>query len=74
MVVSRGIGGNGLCGAPPHQSIHKETVDNNSGKGDLMACIFTVHDGGENVRQKPYGALVGSRRGKKSGEINEDEM
>ena len=62
--VSNGIGGDGLCGDPPHWIIHKEAADNHSVEGGLPACICTVRRGKDNSGVEPYGAPVGSRRSK----------
>ena len=59
-----GRGGYGSCGAPPHQSIHKEAAEYHIGEGGLLACIFIVNGGGEDAGDKADGVLVGSRRGK----------
>ena len=74
VVLSSGRRGNGLRWDPPHQSIHKEARDNHIGEGVLPACIFTVRRGVENDGDKPYGVVVGSRRGKRAGGINEEEV
>ena len=47
---------------------------NNSREGVLPACICTVNGSGDNARDEPDGALVGSRQGKRSGGINEEEV
>ena len=44
--VSSGRGGDGICRAPPHRSIHKEVADNNSGEGGLLDCLCIVKVGG----------------------------
>ena len=62
--ASSGRGGNGLCRAPTHWSIHKEVADNHNGEGVLPACICIVHRGGDNDGDKLDCALLGSRRGK----------
>ena len=72
--VSRSRGGNELRGATPHWSINKEDADNHIGEGDLPACICVLHGGGENDGDDPDGALVRSRRGKRAGGINEEEV
>ena len=74
MVLSIGRGVDGLSRAPPHQSIHKEAAEKHSGEGGLPDCICTVHGGGENARDDLDGVLVGSRRGKRAGGINEEEV
>ena len=62
--ISRGRGGDGLCGAPPHRSIHKKAADSQSREGGLTACLCIVQRGREGAGDDPYGALVGSRQGK----------
>ena len=74
MEVSIGRGGDGLCGTPPHWSIHKESADTHSGEAGLPACICTLHGGVDNSRYEPEGVLEGPRRGKQSGEINKDKV
>ena len=43
VVISSSRGGNGLCGAPTHQSIHKMASDDHSGEGVIPACLCIVH-------------------------------
>ena len=62
--LSSGRGGDGLRGAPPHNSIHKEAAYNHIGEGGLPAFILNVHGGRENAGDYTDGALVGSRGGK----------
>ena len=64
MGVSICRGGDGIRGAPPHLSIHKEAAYNHSGYGSLSVCICIVHGGEEDAGDNPDGALVVSRRGK----------
>ena len=72
MLVCINRGGNGISGAPPHQSIHKERADNHIVDGGLPDCIVSVHGGGDNSRDETDDALVGSRRGKQAGGINKE--
>ena len=60
--VSRGRGGNGIRGDPPHRSIHQEVADDHIVEGGISACIFIVHGVGEDSRDDPDGVMVGSRR------------
>ena len=62
--VSNGREGDGICGDPPYQIIHQETTDDHSGEGGMPANLYNVHRGGEDARDKPDGALVGSTRDK----------
>ena len=55
--LSRGTGGDGLCGAPPHKSINKEAADNHIREGGLITCICIVHGGGEDYGDELDGAL-----------------
>ena len=64
VVVSSSRGGNGLHGAPPHRSIHKEAAENHIGEVGLSACLCTVHGRRDNVGDKLDDDLVGSRHGK----------
>ena len=72
--VSSGRGGDGIRGDPPHRSIRKEAAGNHIGEVGMPEGICTVHIGGENAWNEPDGALLGSRRGKQSGGINEEEV
>ena len=38
VVVSSDRGGDGIRGAPPHRSIHKDTAYNHSGEGGMLSC------------------------------------
>ena len=61
--VSSSRGGDGLRWDPPHRSIHQKTEVDHSGDGGMPEDLYTVHGGGDDDRDKPDGALVGSRRG-----------
>ena len=61
--VPSGKVGDGLCGAPPNHSIHKEAADDHSVEGGLPSYIFIVHGGREDAGDDLDGAMVGSRRG-----------
>ena len=74
MGVSIGRGSDVLRGDPLHRIIHKEATVDHSGEGVLLDCICNVRGGGYNSGYNPDGALVGSRRGKQSGVINEEEV
>ena len=47
---------------PPHRGVHQEAVDDHSGEGGLQLRMCTVHGGGEDYRDDPVGAMVGSIR------------
>ena len=38
--ISSGRGGNGLCGAPTNQIIHKEAVDGHGKEGGQLDCLL----------------------------------
>ena len=59
--ASSGRGGYGSRGDPPHRCVHQYAADKNSIEGGLPTCLCTVYGGGEDVGDKPGGALVGPR-------------
>ena len=62
--VPLGIGGNGYCGAPPHQVVHQDASYDHNGEGGLSPRLCTVYIGRENAGGYPVGAMVVSRHGK----------
>ena len=72
--VPIGRRGNRIRGAPPHQGVHKEEVDEHSGEGGLLLHICTVHGGGADAGDKTVGAMVASRHGKRTGGIYEEDV
>ena len=67
-------GGDGLRRDPPQRSIHKEVAYDHRGEVGLPACLCILHVGREDTGDDPDGALVGSRRGKRAGGVNEEEV
>ena len=57
---SRGLGGNGQCGAPPHRAVHQEAEENHIREGGLPPRLCNMHGGGMDARDEPDGILVGS--------------
>ena len=64
LVVPIGNGGDGSRGAPPHRGIYQEATYDHIGEGGLLLRLCPVYRGGEDARDEPSDAMVGSRRGK----------
>ena len=71
MGVLIGRGGYGIHGDPPHQGVHQEAAYDHIREGVMPPYLCTVHGGGLDVGDEPVGAMVGSRRGKLTGGIDE---
>ena len=54
-------GGDGSCGAPPHQGVNQKASDNHRGEGGLPPRLCTVHGGGADAGDYPIGDMVRSR-------------
>ena len=74
MGVPSGILGDGRRGDPPHRNVHQEATYEYRREGGISTRICTVHGGGANSGDEPVGAMVGSRRGKLTGGVNQEEV
>ena len=67
-------GGDGNRWASPHWIVHQEAKEDHSGEGVLPPHLCTVHGGGADAGDEPVGAMVGSRRGKRTQGVDEEEV
>ena len=74
MGVSISRVGDGLSGDPPHHGVHQEAADDQRREGGLPPRLCTVHRVGADVRDDPVGSMVGTRRGKLTRGIYEEEV
>ena len=74
MGVPNSRGGGVSRRVPSHQGVHQDESDSRSVKGGLPPHLCTVHRGGADAGDKTVDVMVGSRRGKQTVGIDEEEV